>query len=677
VLHDLPSRFPGTFTALFLALVTGTVFWRHLFKQDTFRWDFLATSRWPVYFTALARSGRFSEWVPFVGGGLPVAECALCGLYAPLWWLMGWAGIPATVNVLTDLLVFHILLGSLGMWALARRYVPTGWALLAATSYLFFGGFYGNATHDVILRGHAYAPWLLWSLTLPRPDERGRRILLLPLWAWLLATLAYPGQTVGFFLVGGVYLAVQLAREPSQLRHVAPILIPVLIGSAAIVVAAYLPYLAGVGRGELFRPFPPSAEERAIWALKIKDLFGLYLNPFAWQDVPGTITAWSVGSVALIGLAAIGRNEIRKSLPLIVTGLVALALAMLPSWVTAGRVLLLFRPLFPSRLPASDYKAIAASCLVCLAALGWNRIATERRASALPGVAAVLLLAGLVIVPGFREVLPTKLPTLAAAVIVGATAVAYQSHRLNSAILLAALVILTLADGGRIVSDMEILPDIDVWHAPREVFLDAELHDRQARMLAGQLDTPPERRPARETPLAPHNPVGDQYDPIGYLGMSYRLGDYGNTVTAARHRIMQDPRLQDLMLRRWTAWVIPCRQIDCRADELRLPEGLERRESTDVNTVSYGVNRIEYRVQIPEPSLLVENEIPAPGWSANRRGIRQVRVAGALRGWVLPAGSYRFSAVYVQPERPLQLTLAGLALVAWAGAGLLQSRRFG
>lgn len=71
---------------------------------------------------------------------------------------------------------------------------------------------------------------------------------------------------------------------------------------------------------------------------------------------------------------------------------------------------------------------------------------------------------------------------------------------------------------------------------------------------------------------------------------------------------------------------------------------------------------------------MVENEFAAPGWKADRDDIRPVVVAGALRGWVLPAGRYRFTASYAQPERTAQITLAALALLAWGIAKLIYRR---
>jgi hypothetical protein len=676
VASGLPLRINPAICLLFLALLTAAVFWRHLFQGFTFPWDFTATSRWAVFITSTVGSGNFSEWVPFVGGGLPLAECAVCGLYSPLWWAVGALHIPATVGIQTSIQVLHVLIGAWGVFVLARNNrVQAPWALVAATGFVFFGGLYGNASHDVILRGHAYAPWVLWTLTLPPEGGRWRRIAALPLLVWVVATVGYPGQAVAFLLVGAVYLAVQVRLRPGRFREAGRLLLPSAVGSLAVLAAAYLPYLVADRGGELFRPYPPDAQERAIWSLDLVDLFsGVYLNPFAWDRVPATITAWAVGVVTLIGVCCAGRRNLARFAPLTAAGCVAVALAALPAWLPAGRVLASIPFLFPSRLPASDYKAMAAIALLILGATGWQRIAQRHRPGWAPAVAGLALIAGAFLSPQSRSVAPTKLPLLIALVVAGCLLLAYTRRRLPVGAVLGAVLALTVVEGARIVSDMEILPGQKAWSLAADRFPQRELHDRQAVRLRAQLKDPTTTRPARALPLSPDVPGGTAEDSIGYLGTEYRLGDYGGTITMARHRIAEDARLTDLMLRPWTAWVLPCGRTDCTGKTIALPPDLEQMESDRIRTKFYGISSIGYLVDLGEPSLVVENEIPARGWSADRAGIRQVEVAGAMRGWVVPAGRYEFTARYVQPERPIQLLLAGIALASVAATGLLYRR---
>lgn len=647
----------------FLAVLTAAVFWRHLFLGYTFPFDFTATSRWAVFITSSVRSGSLPEWIPFVGGGLPLAQCAVCGTYSPLWWAMGALRIPATVGILTAIGVAHVFLGAAGTYFLARRLGMAGnWALLAATGFVFFGGLYGNASHDVIMRGHAYAPWLLWTLTLS-PDRPARRIIGLPLWIWLIATTGYPGQAVAFLLIGAIYLAVQMATGGRGARASLVLLVPALISSLAVLAAVYLPYIVADRSGALFRPYPPSALERSMWSVNPVDFFGLYLNPFAFKDVTGTIGTWAVGIGVLIGLTGLGLRQLRAQAPLACAGLAALALAMLPGWLPVGRVMVGIPLLFPSRLPASDYKAMFALALFCLSAFGWSRLASGVRPGAGPALGGLAVIAGLLLAPQTRQVPVTKLPWLVLLIALALVAVAYLARRTTPQVVLAALLMLTIVDGVRIISDLEIIPGQKVWSIQRADFPASRLHDLQARTLARSLQNPPRQRPGRAAMVDADVPGGGPRDSIGFLGAEYRLGDYGGTVTMARYRIMQDPRLIAFMRRPWTAWVLPCSRADCTGGRSGLVPGSEQQPSEAVTTVSYGASKVRYRVDLPVRSLMIENEIPAPGWSADRRAVRQVAVAGALRGWVLPAGRYSFTASYRQPERGAQQALAGLAVL--------------
>lgn len=667
----------------FLALTTIGVFWRHLFAGYAFPHDYLAFSRWAVFHTNTTGAGHFTEWIPFIAGGMALPNIAASGFYFPLWWVMGALHIPATVTVLSVVHAAHILLGSAGVFALATSLgVQRRWALVAGTAFLFFGGLYSNGFHDLVVRGQTYAPWLLWALTPPRTPDRGWvRLLSLPLLTWIFVSGGYPGQAMAFLQVGGVYLVAQLWVARGRLREFLPVLVPALVASLAILTAVYLPGLVSDRAGEIYRPFPASAHWRGVFSLHPIDFLGLYLNPFAWDIPVALITGWAVGVVVLIGLTAVDRDDLRRHLPLALAGLTAFLLAFLPSWGPAGRAMAAVPLLFPSRLPASDSKAIAAIALVVLGAVGWSRIAAGASRKPLPAAAGLglLLITGAALAPQYTQVPPAKSPWLVALIVTAAVGLVLLRSRLKPEILYAALLVLTVAEGARIVTDMEFFPGLSPWAIPAEAFPERELHNTQARRLRDQLDDPPARRPARTPERHPDLAIlgGDPNDGLGYLGTSYNLGDFGSFLTSARTNITREPRLRDLMLEPWTAWVWSCDQIDCSGRQIAVPEEFAGRESEGVRTLSYGLSTIRYRVDLPERSLMIENETFARGWSADRSDITPVSVDGTLRGWVLPAGNYEFTTSFVLPERGMQLGLATLALFAWMLSGLLYRREQG
>lgn len=658
------------------------MFWRHLFAGFTFPIDYVATSRWPVFLTNNVRGGFYSEWIPFVGGGMALPYNAASGLYFPPWLVMGWLGIPATVTMQSVVMAGHIFLGGTGVFLLCRSMgLDRRWALLAGTAFLLFGGHYSNGYLDMIMRGHTYAPWLLFALTPPREDESGRgwrRVLMLPFWVWVLAAGAYPGQAMAFLQVAAVYTAVHLWIARARLRQFLPYLVPAVVAAMAVFVALYLPSLVATRAGELHRPFPASAYWRAIFALDPVDLFGLWLNPFAWSDIPSIITGWSVGTVILIGLIGLRRDDLRRHLALAVAGGVAFLLAFLPWWGPAGRLMERFPLLFPSRLPASDSKAIIAVALVCLSGLGWSRIAAGRgqrvRFAAL-GL-GVALIAGVALAPRNTSFPPAALPWLLAFIVAAAVALVFLHSRLNSRLLFAILLVLTVAEGSRLIFELEVFPGESAWALPPQEFPLRALHDTQARTLHRQLANPPDSRPARipehnlDMTIGAHGFVTDAF---GYLGADYHLGDYASAVSMARRKISLNPQLREIMLEPWTAWLWPCDELDCTGQGIEIPD-FAGRESDRVRTTSYGLDQVRYQVDLPVRSLMVENETYARGWEADREDIVAVSIDDTLRGWVLPAGRYTFTATYVLPERRAQIALAAVALVAWVASVLLYLR---
>lgn len=673
----LPTAIQSVACLAFLALATIAIFWRHLFAGYTFPFDYVATVRWPVFLTSNVQAGLYSEWIPFVGGGMPLPYNAASSLYFPVWWIAGWLGIPATVTMQSAVMAAHFFLGAAGVFLLSTSLgLDRKWALVAAAAFLLFGGHYSNGYLDMIMRGHTYAPWLLFSLTPTKATNRGWiRILTLPLWVWLLVSGAYPGQAMTFLQVGGVYAAVHLWLIRTRLKQILPYLLPAVAASLAIFIAAYLPSLLAERAGELYRPFPPSAFWRGVFSLQPHDIFGLYLNPFAWNEIPSIITGWSVGVVVLIGLTGLSKNQIREHAPLVVAGTVAFLLASLPSWPPTGRIMASMPLLFPSRLPASDSKALIAVALVCMSAFGWARIASGqgRKTPALAAGLGALLIAGLVLAPQYRQLPPARQPWLVVLVVTLAVCLILLRFRLQPRILFAAVLVLTLVEGSRLILEMEVYPDESAWALPPAEFPHRGLHDTQARNLSRQLQNPPARRPARvpekslEQTIEAHGHIEDA---LGYLGADYYLGDYASAITMARRNITLDPQLRAAMLEPWTAWIWPCNQTDCSGSPIEVPD-LAGMESDNVRTASYGPSLITYEVSLSERSLMIENEIYAPGWSSDRPGIKPISVDGTLRGWVLPPGQYQFSVRYTLPHRQAQLFLAAAALASWALALIL------
>jgi len=664
---------------LLLAVLTLIVFREQLFDHWTFPWDFLgAYTTTPAFVVASVEGGHLLSWSSHVASGFPVGVDPQAGLYFPGWWLLGGLGIPATLRVLTVVQVAHVLLGGAGMLLLARaRRLTWSWATLAAVAYLLFGGFYGEAEHADIIRGFAYLPWLLWALT-PPDEEVGRwtRLVALPAIAWLIATGGYPAQVVSFGLAGFVYLVVALwPGGRAMFRRYRVALLLAIVACAGICLAVLLPYLHAEQGNELHRVLEPTAAARAGESLAPRDLLGLYLNNFAWV-YDGTVTAWAVGIPMLIGLACVRVDTLRRQAPLVACGVLALALATTPKIGFVGNAMASLRPLFPSRFPAADYKAVVAIALVVLATDGWRQLAVSRRRGPIfrAAVLAVMLVLGASLAS--TKYAPASREMWLVVVVIVAT-LALVAVRLRPLALALALVALVAIDGYREIHDYRQLGHTSSWAVPSSEAAQYLGRDGEVRNLSATLKQAPSARPARVGPVAPlaSSPTGSNPDALGWVSSNYYLVDYGGTIEQSLWRAEHDPALLSLLLAPWRAYTFACGVNGCEAVARRLPDPRRWRPSGAVTTLSYGTNSTTYKVSIGRPEVMVENELAIDGWKANSDKVKIVNNKYPLRTWLLSPGSYTFTAHYSAPERAPQEAVVGAAILAWLGCGLLLYRK--
>ncbi len=661
---------PGLAVGVLVAL-TLLVFERHLFDHWTFPWDFLgAYTTIPAFVAATIGRGHPLSWSPFVASGFPVDINPQSGLYFPGWWLLGALQVPLTLRVLTAVQISHVLFGALGVLVLARvRALEWSWATVAAVAYLFFGGFYGQAEHADIIRGFAYLPWLLWALTPPPEARRWARLVALPLLTWLIVTGAYPGEIVSFGIAGLVYLIVALRVEGMQAwrRHRGALALAVL-ACAAVCVTVLLPYVRAEQANELYRTIEPTAAVRATFAIRPVDLFGLYLNNFAWT-YEGTVTAWAVGVPILIGLACARRATLARHAPLVACGAVALALGMAPKIGFIGHAMASLRPLFPSRFPSSDYKAVVAVALVVVAADAWSSLAAPGRARPWKSMvlAGGVLVVGALLVPRTYGQ-PTRELWLVIAVIM--VAVACALLRPPARVLVCLLVVLIVVDGAREVSDYRLGGAVSPWQVPPSALAFYRQRDGYVRELPGRLERTVVSRPARVPAALTAEPNAS-----GWLGDAYHETDYDSTIERVLWEAEQNPVWSALLLAPWHAYTFPCAAVGCSSSALHLPLASTWRPSADVRTVSYGTQDIVYSVNLAQPVLMVENELAIKGWQTNSNQVQIVKASIPLRVWRLSAGHYQFTASYHESGRsPQELALLA-ALLAWLGCVLLVWRK--
>lgn len=649
--------------ACLLIALTLWVFRRQLFDHWSFPWDFLGTyTTTPPFVADTFGLGHPVSWSPFVASGFPVDINPQAGVYFPGWWILGALHIPLTLRALTTVQVAHVLFGCVGMLLLTRaRRLTWPWATVAAVAYLFFGGFYGQAEHADIFRGFAYLPWLLWSLTPPERNGHWLRLIALPPIAWLVVSGAYPGETVAFAICGFVYLGVGLrVAGPGTWRRYRTALILATLASAAVCVAVLLPYIRADQAGELYRNIEPTAAIRAQFAFSPLDVLGSYLSNFAWT-YQGTITAWAVGVPILIGLACARRATLKAHAPLIACGAVALTLATTPRIGFIGRAMASIQPLFPSRFPASDYKAVIAIALIVVSVDAWRALASRHRGRPLIAVSAIgcLLVVGALVAPSTYGPATHHLALLIAIIVVTGL-LALVRPRVQ--ILVCVLVLLIVVDGVREVYDYRLGGAISPWQAPPTALTPFQARNVFVRTLPARLDQTPQSRPAR-VPTAPTAETNS----AGWVADGYNETDYDPTLERVLWTAENNPVWSSLLLAPWHGYTFPCAAVGCSNGSVHLPAPQTWRPSVLVRTLSYGIDGIVYAVDVNRPTLMVENELAIKGWHANNSRVQPVNANIPLRTWRLSPGVYRFTATFQEPDRTLQELAALLAIVAWLG----------
>lgn len=654
-----------------LVVLTLLVFVRQLFLHWTFQWDFLgAYSTSPAFVAATIGSGHPLSWSPFVASGFPVDVDPQAGVYFPIWWIFGALGVPLNLTAATVVQVVHVCFGAAGVLALARvRRLGWPWATAAAVAYLFFGGFYGQAEHADIFRGFAYLPWLLWALTPPPPGRRWVRLGAVPLLAWLVASGAYPGQLASFAIVGVVYVAVSWGVAPVALRRHLGALALAAVASVAVAAAVLLPYLIATRHNELIRLYQPTAAVRADQSFAPIDILGLELNPFAWH-FDGSIYSWALAVPILIGIACSTRATVRRHIPLLAGGVVALLLATAARIGPIGKAMVALGPVFPSRFPASDYKPAVAIALIVLSAEAWASL-SDRKVRIWPAaVVGGALAAGAIFAPSTHSP-PTR--TLWLVLLVIAATFALIAFRPRPHLLVAALIALIAIDGVRDARDIRARGGISSWQMTPTEAAPFRANERHVPNLRAVLLRAPVTRPPRIPPVAPLSlsPRGNPPDAAGWVANGYHLNDYTGPLELVLWHAEQSPTWMRLMLQPWHAFVFPCAASGCPSSARSLPPPTAWHPSPDVRTLSYGAGRIVYQAQLTRPAVMVENELAIRGWHVNTPRARIVKSGIPLRMWQLSPGTYRFIASYHESGRTLQYALVGVALLGWLGTVLL------
>lgn len=190
-------------------------------------WDFFGS--YNTYAFLWWQEGSFFSPIDWVSSSLAGYPAALM-IQGSSWYLpVGVVTLfgPFTLHSSAVLYALHVAFGSCGTYVLVRSLkMPFSVAMFAAVAGFFAAGYFSNAQHLDIVRGYAWAPWVLFVLS---PHWPWGRIWSVPLAAgvlWQAATGAYPGMIFSTVYIGLAWIAVyQWQLRPSLRTYIVPLFV--------------------------------------------------------------------------------------------------------------------------------------------------------------------------------------------------------------------------------------------------------------------------------------------------------------------------------------------------------------------------------------------------------------------------------------------------------------------
>lgn len=672
---------------LVIAAVNVYVFRDHWRGRAEFTFDFPSGYyAGTAYWIASVKAGEWPHWVPYQSMGFPLAMNIQMGLFYLPFYVFPATGWPYTLYVANVFQILHTFAGAVGMFFLARAcFGCLRVAGVAGVAFQLFGGFYTNAQHPDIIRAFCLTPWVLWALLLSAEAARPVRLwcwpvltrlrgrnLWLPVIFYLFVTGGYAGNLFAGFLVFTVFLAAQAVAGARGGWQVAARDTLVLGALVALGLVLALPHLVPA---KILAPEYERAHnygELQRWFLTWKELFYLAF-PISLVGRDYSMVGMQIPVVLLPFALLAPRRAVIRLVPFLAAAAAAAFMAIdafipLSQWVRQA-----WTPFGVSRFPAGDYRLFLYTGVLFLCAAGFGRFLTDQgpRASALRGrlslAAFLVLLAAVLFLKVWDPVivLSTAVRIIArqAAGLAAVLALAALPAAVRGRALLVAVPALCLVTGWPVVKDMRrFWADHD---------LEVALYNNcnvplmaQGRLsseaLFDQKSTP--GRPGRVA--SPHKHLCSWR---GFVNGTYMM-DGGIAPTESLKAVESSPFLKEFMLQP-SALLALDQGPHLAATAADLAASATRAGPLETWAVrEYGRNRLVYEVKALRPALVVENELYFPGWGGKLEDgtpVPCVRVAGGLRGWLLPAGQHVLRLRYRTPGLAPALAVAGTALLGY------------
>jgi hypothetical protein len=604
-------------------------------------------SRFLVFISDSLHAGAWPIWMPYGQAGVPFYLNPQSQLWSPVTWLVSLFSDYSLLAAQRQLLV-TILVGSMGVYAWGCCLWEDRWAaLLAAIAYNFTSARLCNAEHLDIVNAFSIFPWVFWAIHRTAHGAREARPVLAIALA-LLVVSGYPGVVLLSPLWFGGWALWLLAKEcpdPFVRRRFLRDL-GIGVGVGVVLAAGYwLPiavYRDTFSRGATF-----TTDAALAAGLSIQDLTHLVFGSTTGLQPDGSVVDLSMRglyfgilSLALALLACLGRGEAHRVAFLGIGATLALLMSLGGGFFLRVALHNYLPFLNIARNPAADSRAVAALAGCLLAGRGLlmvrDDVEARRRLGRIVAGLALLLVAGLLwakdtLFPSANPgafALAFNATILAELAVLGLTLVCLIRTVRPGVLMICLLVLVALDSGVHTSSDAVMFAQTPAQAGVADF---ERLHDRAFDPKNS------------EVPRVDGANLEDIRAAASFLNKKFYLPEYGpfrlkrlDNILAGGFRpfLLNGKRVVGFPVAGSAAAVVPLAGATFEREARPVQYSIKR----------YLPDRVEYEVDLKEPTTLVFNEIYFPGWRARVDGGAahpMLEVAGGLRAMVVSAGNHR------------------------------------
>lgn len=681
-----------------LAAVNLATFFPHYLGRMTFPWDFLAG--YHAHTFGWYRAGSLLSppaWLPWSDLGFP----AFLAVQAGAWYLplaaVDAVGLDYTIRVATVVQCLHVLAGAVGAFFLFRRLGFCLWtAFMGGLAYHFTAAFFSGQQFVDIVRAAALLPWLWLALHPHFLTKSFLSPVLASLLLWQFLVAAYPGNIVSTAYGSIVVCLVAVFATKTKQARVRYVLLLGSVVTAATMMAMIKWYPVIAERSQL--DYEAGRQSILHWKL-----LATLVVPYDVAFFPGDLAMRSLW-LPLSLLLGVAFAKLRSQAEWVGCGLVTLTLAVAMIAPQVGLVHDLIPGARVSRFLVSDWRPIFQLGLILLALSGWTRLLARQYGFG-PVVVRSCAMAGVLILAGFgleelgypasRLRLPFATILVVALLGIGVALLQRQGHGhgqggARGRIAVIAVVCLLVAGEAAVYQLGQPVTWRAPWSQTSEILAYGDTLERLRHRPAALEDG---RRPRRFALDATAEAALQSRRSLAYnrcwYAESYCVLGYNNLKMSVPHRRFADAlvasggedlfafvrRAQQLLLLPPDAAGLvaglTAGNIDASAIG-RIPEG------TRIGFVDYLPGKVVYSISVPEPVLVVENEIWWSGWAVSycnslgcSRPTPARRTSQQLRSWPLEQGTWQVVLEYRNADSRIGylLFLAGLLLslmLPWA-----------